>query len=170
MDIQSPHWCSLAPSPPKNAKNLLTPHASRIEHFEEVTQVASQSDKWRTCMSHPQDSQKIDPYGTVNNEQSDKCDKPLPSINHMSVFLKESCHKLCCDWLISHQNSHIRLSLVMLKSLEENVIMVFLLSVLPSFCIRESIHHLSIPFHILGTLIKTFFLFEKFSNSCNSYL
>ncbi len=38
--------------------------------------------------------------------------------------------------------SHMQLSLGALKSSNENVNMVFLLSVLPSFCIRETLHPL----------------------------
>ncbi len=66
------------------------------------------------------------------------------------------------------RHSHIRLSLGALKSSDENVIKVFLLSVLPSFCIRETIHHLSsLAFR---ENYKKLFLFERFSNLCNSHL
>ncbi len=60
-----------------------------------------------------------------------------------------------------NQNSHIQLSLGMLKSSAENVIMVFPLSVLPSFCIRKTTHSLSSP--DFSESYKTFFLFERFS-------
>ncbi len=49
-------------------------------------------------------------------------------------------------WCKTPQNPyavHIRLSLGALKSSYENIVMVFLISVLPLFCIRETIHCLS---------------------------
>ncbi len=58
------------------------------------------------------------------------------------------------------RNSRIWLSLGVLKSSEENVIMVFLLSVLPTFSIKETIHHF--PVQILGEIIKKNFYWSVF--------
>ncbi len=52
------------------------------------------------------------------------------------------------------QYSHIRLSPGALQSSDENMIMVFLLSVLPSFCIKQTIH--TFPIQILRKIIKHF--------------
>ncbi len=65
------------------------------------------------------------------------------------------------------QKINIRLSLEALKSSNENVITVFLLSVLPSFCIRETTHLLFGPDSMEN--YWKFFRFEHFSYLCESW-
>ncbi len=59
--------------------------------------------------------------------------------------------------LSRNRYSHIRLLLEALKSSDKNVIVVFLLSVLPSFCITV---HNAFPVQILGKIN------QNFSDSC----
>ncbi len=68
---------------------------------------------------------------------------------------------------ISDLPSHIRDSLGALKSSDETIIMVFLLSVLPTFCIKETIHRL-----FCTVFRENYYIFPiwVFSNLCNSHL
>ncbi len=70
--------------------------------------------------------------------------KPLLKINYILIGW---FHK----WYL-----HIGLSFGVLKSSDKNVIMVFLLSILPSYCIRVST---TFPVQILGEIIKIFSIY-----------